>query len=130
MYGRGSIAKWPEEIGGPCGSRRFCSNLTILLLVHRAARTWRAGRGPEQAGVGDAVRECGMSAGECVRTRVQGTPGRWGVGRNADLVPTCLGLKPSCVTLDKSFTLPLLQFAPLKNGDGDTGDGTNFTGWL
>lgn len=53
MYGRWSIAKWPEKIRGPRGSRRYCSNLTILLLVHRSARTWKAGRGLEQAGVGE-----------------------------------------------------------------------------
>lgn len=56
--------------------------------------------------------------------------GGGGGGRSADLAPTCLGLKPSCGTLGKSFNLSLLQFPPLKDGDGDNDDGTHFTGWL
>lgn len=50
MYGRWSIAKWPEKIGGPSGSRRFCSNLTILLLVGQPGPGKQEGE-PEQAGV-------------------------------------------------------------------------------
>lgn len=54
--------------------------------------------------------------------------GSLGVGvRSAGLLPICLGLKPSCVTLGKSLNLSFLQFPPLKNGDDDD---TNFTGWL
>ena len=72
----------------------------------------------------------------CVCARVQGRLGV--VVRRANLVPMCLGLKPSCVTMGRSLNLSFLQFPPLKNGDDDDDDGdgdgdgddTSLTGWL
>lgn len=94
--------------------------LEVLLLIE-SARTWMAGRGTRAGVAGGVQREnvgrCQLVCGACVCVSVHACKGRPGmVVRSMDMVPNCLGLKPSCVALDRSLDLSVLWFPPLKNG--------------
>lgn len=66
--GVGELPSGLRRIGGTCESRRFCSNLTILLLTRQPGPGEQEGE-PEQAWVEECSDVGCVSAGVCVCTR-------------------------------------------------------------